>query len=136
MTAAGRNTRAEPNTGTVTWITLSLRVLMELGIVAALATWGFHTGSSTGSRIALAIGASVVGFGFWGLVDFHQAGRWSEPLRLVEELAISGLAAAAWYVAGRHALGWALGVVSIAYHGLVYAQGGRLLKRPGPAHPM
>jgi len=33
--------------------------------------------------------------GFWGAVDFHQAGRLAEPLRLVQELAISGLAAVA-----------------------------------------
>jgi hypothetical protein len=47
----------------------------------------------------------------------------------VEELVISGLAAWAWYVAGQHLLGWALGLVSIAYHALVYLQGDRLLRQ-------
>ena len=67
--------------------------------------------------------------GFWGAVDFHQAGRLAEPLRLVQELAISGLAAVAVYAAGQHILGWFLGLASISYHALVYAQGSRLLKR-------
>ena len=34
------------------------------------------------------------------------------------------------YAAGQQLLGWALGLLSIIYHALVYAQGGRLLKRP------
>jgi hypothetical protein len=41
------------------------------------------------------LGAPLVGFGFWGAVDFHQAGRFAEPLRLIQELAISALAAVA-----------------------------------------
>jgi hypothetical protein len=80
--------------------------------------------------VAEAVGAPALGFGFWGAVDFHQAGRLGEPLRLLQELAISGLAAVALYAAGQHLLGWALGLLSVIYHALVYAQGGRLLKRP------
>ncbi len=38
--------------------------------------------------------------GFWGLVDLHQFGNFSEPLRLIPELLISGLAAFALYLAG------------------------------------
>ena len=41
-------------------------------------------------------------------------------LRLVEELVSSGLVACAWYAAGQHMLGWALDLLSIAYHALVY----------------
>lgn len=61
-------------------------------------------------------------------MDFHQAGRFAEPLRLAEELIISGLAAAALYAAGQHILGGALGGLSLGYHALVYLQGERLLK--------
>ncbi len=115
---------------------LALRVLMEAGIVVALGWWGFHTGGSTASRIVLALGVPAVGFGFWGLVDFRRAGRAAEPMRLVQELAVSGLAAVAWYASGRHVLGWALGGVSIVYHALVYATGARLLEhRPGSGMP-
>jgi Protein of unknown function (DUF2568) len=113
---------------------LTLRVVMEAGIVAALAYWGVHTGVSTSSKVILGISAPAVGFGFWGAVDFHQAGRLAEPLRLVQELAISLLAALAWYAAGGQVLGLSLGALSILYHALLYATGGRLL-RPTPRSP-
>jgi hypothetical protein len=112
----------------LTWFNVALRGVMELGIVLALAYWGYHTGGSTLAKVALAVGAPALGFGFWGLVDFHQAGRMAEPLRLVQELVISGLAAVALVVAGQPALGWALGLISIAHHALVYGLGQRLLK--------
>ena len=115
-------------------ITLTRRVGMEAGIIAALAWWGYHAGPTTPTKIALAIAAPAAGFGFWGAVDFRGAGWLAEPLRLVQELAVSGLAAAALYTAGQHLLGWALGGTSAAYHTLVYASGGRLLK-PRPAEP-
>ena len=110
------------------WFNLGLRAIMESGIVLALGYWGFQTGSSPGMKILLGIGAPVLGFGFWGLVDFHQAGRLSEPLRLMEELGISGLAALALYAAGQHILGLTLVGISILYHTLVYTLGGSLLK--------
>lgn len=112
-------------------VTLALRVMMEVGIVAALATWGFHAGDGTTAGILLAVGATVLGFGLWGMVDFRRAGRLAEPLRLVQELVISGLAAGAWYAAGRHGLGIALAALSALYHALVYVSGARLLKPHG-----
>ena len=108
-------------------VTLVLRVLMEVGVVVALGYWGVHTGEGTAAKIGLGIAAPLVGFGFWGAVDFHRF-RLAEPLRLIQELTISGLAAVAWYAAGRHVLGISLGALSIAYHALVYASGQRLLK--------
>ena len=103
---------------------------MELGIVLAFGYWGYQTGDGTAMKVLLAIAAPIVGFGFWGAVDFHQAGRLSEPLRLVEELVISGLAAAALYVAGQHTLGLLLGLLSIVYHASMVLSGERLLKHP------
>ncbi len=108
-------------------LNLTLRVLMEVGVVVALADWGIHTGDSAGGKILLGVGAPAVGFGLWGAVDFHRSGL-AEPLRLIEELVISGLAAVAWYAAGEHVLGIALAALSVAYHALVYASGERLLK--------
>ena len=104
-------------------LNLTLRALMEIGVVCGLAYWGHRTGG-----VILAVAAPVVGFGFWGAVDFRRAGRAAEPLRLIQELVISGLAAVAFYVAGRHALGWTLATTSVAHHVLVYATGNRLLK--------
>lgn len=115
-------------------LALALRVMMETAIVAAFAAWGYHLGSATVGRLLLAIAIPVIGFGIWGAVDFRQAGRLAEPLRLTEELLISGLAAALWYATGQHRPGIALAAVSVTYHGLVYLSGDRLLKhRPKPA---
>lgn len=113
---------------TLKWINVGLRALMELGIVIALGYWGYSVGNSTAMKIFLAIAAPLIGFGFWGLVDFRNAGSLAEPLRLIQELVITGLAAAAWYVAGAQAWGWALGTLSIVHHVLVYVLGGTLLK--------
>lgn len=108
---------------------LAMRGVMEAGIVAGFAFWGWHAGTGPATKAALAIGAPVIGFGFWGAVDFHRAGAMAEPLRLIQELAISLLAALAFYAAGAQALAWALAALSLVHHALVYALGGRLLKR-------
>jgi len=96
-------------------------------VIAAFGYWGVHTGAGTASRILLGVGAPFVGFGFWGAVDFRHAGRLAEPLRLIQELVVTSLAAVAWYVAQRPELAIAFAVLSVAYHVLVYATGGRLL---------
>jgi Protein of unknown function (DUF2568) len=109
-------------------VNLVLRVTMEAAIVVALGVWGYNTGGSTPASIGLMLAAPLVGFGFWGAVDFHQAGRLAEPLRLTQELVVSGLAALAWYAAGHHTLAIALAALSLVYHTSVYATGARLLK--------
>jgi hypothetical protein len=107
---------------------VALRGVMEAGIVAALAYWGVKTGSTTAAKIALGVAAPTLGFGIWGAVDFRQWGALAEPLRLSEELLISGAAAVALYAAGQHALAWALAALSVAHHALVYALGMRLIE--------
>jgi hypothetical protein len=116
-------------------VPLTLRVLMEIGIVAGLAYWGYHTGGTTGAQVLLAVVAPLIGFGLWGAVDFRWAGRLSEPLRLLEELVISAAAALAWYASGRHELGLGLAALSVVYHVLVYVTGGRLLEPASPPAP-
>ncbi len=110
------------------WFNVGLRGLMETGIVAALGYWGYSSGSTVAMKLILCVGAPLLGFGFWGAVDFHKAGRMSEPLRLIQELFISGLAAFAIYSAGHHSLGWTLGIISVVHHALVYLLGQKLLK--------
>ena len=109
-------------------VNLVLRSVMEAGIVAGLGYWGFQIGKGSFMKIILAICVPVIIFGFWGLVDFRKAGKFSEPLRLVQELVISGAAAAALYYAGQHLLGWILALLSIVYHIIVYLVGDTLLK--------
>lgn len=109
-------------------VNLFLRGLMELGIIVAFGYWGYQAGSSPVVRVGLAIAAPMLMFGFWSVVDFHQAGRLAEPLRLIQELVISGLAALALFASGRPTFGWALALVSILHHALVYLLGHRLIK--------
>jgi hypothetical protein len=113
-------------------ISLALRVLLEVGVVIALADWGIHTGQGMAAEILLGVGAPLVGFGFWGAVDFHRA-RHAEGLRFLQELVVSGLAAVAWYASGAHVLGVTLAAWSILYHAFVYASGSRLLKSVTPS---
>lgn len=101
---------------------------MELGVVVGFGVWGFHIGSSTATKALLTIVVPLAGFGFWGAVDFRQLGTKAEAARLLQELVISGLAALAFYAAGRHVLGWALAGLSAVYHVSVYAAGDRLLE--------
>jgi hypothetical protein len=101
-----------------------MRVTTETAVVVALAMWGYTT-----NGLWLAVVAPIVGFGFWGAVDFRWMGRWAEALRLTQEIAVSGLAATAWYLAGWPTLGVALGALSLIYHASVYASGERLLLR-------
>ncbi|HKK08430.1 MAG TPA: YrdB family protein [Gemmatimonadota bacterium] len=108
-------------------LNLTLRALVETGVVAGLAYWGWHAGRTPAVRIVLAASAPLVGFGFWGLVDFRGAGRLAEPLRLVQELAVSLLAAAGLWAAGAPRLAWALAGLTVVHHALVYALGQRLL---------
>ena len=107
---------------------LGVRVGLETSIVGAFAYWGIDTGGSTDSKILLAVAAPVIGFGFWGVVDFRQAGRLGEPLRLAQELSVSAAAALAMYATGHHGLAFGLAALSIVYHALVYLTGTRLLK--------
>lgn len=106
---------------------LFLRGLMETGIVLGLGYWGYHTGNNTGMKILGSIGAPLLGFGFWGMVDFHQF-EYGEYFRLIQELIISGLTAYAIYMTGQHLAGWSLVMLSLIHHALVYSIGDTLLK--------
>lgn len=101
---------------------------MEVGIIASHAYWGLHTGGTAMVKLALAVVAPALVFGFWGFVDFHQMGQSAELLRLVQELTLSFLAAVAVYAAGQRIFGCVLAVVSIVHHLIIYAVGEKLLK--------
>ena len=107
---------------------LFLRSLMEMGIVAGSGYWGFQIAKGSIMKIILTICVPVIIFSFWGFIDFHKAGKFSEHLRLLQELIISGAAAVALYSAGQHLFGWILALLSIVHHILVYLIGDTLLK--------
>ncbi|MGE0600989.1 MAG: YrdB family protein [Dehalococcoidia bacterium] len=110
------------------WVILLSRVTMETGIVVGFGAWAYQLTNSMAAKIGLTIAVPAVAFGVWGLIDFRRAGRLAEPLRLVQELVISGAAALSAYAAGWHAFGIALGALSVGYHALVYGTARRLLK--------
>jgi len=113
------------------WL-VPLRVGVEVLVIVSLAVWGFAVGEAGAWRAILTVLAPAVGFGFWALVDFRWLGPRAEPARLVQELAVSGVAAAAAIGAGQTALGWTLAALTVLYHLLVYAAGQRLLHLPEP----
>ena len=109
---------------------------LEAGVVCGLAWWGYNAGGGGWLGIVLAVLAPGVGFGIWGAVDFHGTGKYAEPLRLLEELVISGLAAFGLMAVGQPGWGWALLALSVIYHSSVYVVGERLLGfRTRSAHP-
>ena len=116
----------------LTGFNLVLRALMETGLVAALAYWGYHTGDQTLSKILLALFAPLLVFGFWGAFDFRNVGPNPEIARLLQELLLSGLAAAALYYVGQRSFAFTLALLSIIHHALVYLLGDRLLKNADP----
>jgi hypothetical protein len=101
---------------------------MEMGIIVGFGYWGFHIARGSVLKIIITIFLPVIVFGFWGVVDFHNAGKFSEPLRLIQELVISGAAAVALYASEQHLFGWILALLSIVHHILVYLIGDTLLK--------
>jgi len=110
------------------WSNVGLRGLMEAAIVIGLAYMGYQLGDQAFWKILLAILFPVVGFGFWGIVDFHRFKRHAETFRLVQELLITGLIAVGLFSLGAHMAGWALAILSILHHTLTYVMGKRLLK--------
>jgi len=85
----------------VSGIALTLRFLLELGGVAALAWWGIQTGTDEVSRALLAIGAAGLLIVIWGVVVAPKARNRLAPR--VRWLIGSGLllaAAVALWVAG------------------------------------
>ena len=108
---------------------LVLRWVMELGVIAGLAVWGYQLGSTPVMSTVLAILVPLVGFTIWGLVDFEKVARSGETLRLIEELLLAGIAAAGFLYVGDEYLGWALIIVTVAHHSLVFISGDRLVDR-------
>jgi hypothetical protein len=93
---------------------LALAFFLELGVLAALAYWGFQTGQGTIARIALGIGAPAVAIAVWALFGSPQA-MWHLDgiFRVLLEVVFFGSAAVALFAAGQHVLGIAFAVVFV-----------------------
>ena len=113
---------------TLSWLNVGLRGVMETLLVLGLGYLGYLMGEGKFWKIFLAILMPVVFFGIWGIVDFRRLNKYAESFRLIEEMLITLLAAAALYVYGAHFIAWALAILSVVHHSLTYLIGDRLLK--------
>lgn len=85
---------------------LVLALLLELGVLATLAYWGFATGSTVPVKIVLGIGAPAVAMIVWAIWGAPRSARRLQGisywlLRVVFDAAGAG----ALYVTGQQALG-------------------------------
>jgi hypothetical protein len=95
-------------------ITLTVRFLCELAMLAALAYWGFRVGDGVGAWV-LGICAPLLAAVVWGAWVAPKA-RWPVPIptRVLLELILFGAAAGALAIAGQPLLAVVLGVAALA----------------------
>ena len=81
--------------GPVAATVLTLRFVSELALLVALAVVGANAGGPLGVRIVLAIGGAIAAAVIWGLIVARQAKRrLADPLRLIVEIVLFGIATA------------------------------------------
>lgn len=104
---------------------LALMLLLELGVLLALAYWGFLLGPGLAAKIGLGLGTPLLAALVWGMFGAPRSARrlrgiWYQLLKVV----FFGSAALALYAAGSRALGivFALVFVLNAVLGLVWKQ--------------
>ena len=95
-------------------VTLTVRFLCELAMLAALAFSGFAVGEGLGAW-AIGIGAPVLAAAVWGAFVAPKA-RWPVPalVRVAIELVLFGVAAGALAAAGQPVAAVVLGVAGVA----------------------
>jgi Protein of unknown function (DUF2568) len=110
----GSNEAVTPPHALLRSANLAVRFLLELGAVAGLAYWGTRAGSTTLTRVVLALGAPLCLAMLWGA--FCAPRPWASlPGRLREAggLALLCLSALALGVAGQPAIAIAFAAVAI-----------------------
>jgi hypothetical protein len=115
-------------------VTLTLRFLCELAMLAALALWGFGAGDGAGAWL-LGIGAPLLAAAVWGAFVAPRA-RWPvpAPVRVAIELVLFAAATAALAAAGQPVAAVVLGAVGLVTSLLNEAQerraGPQAIRRP------
>lgn len=100
---------------------LALAFLLELGVLAALGFWGFHSGSETVAKVVLGFGLPLAAIVVWGLFGspkamWHLNGLW----RLLLQIVFFGSAAVALFAAGQRVLGVVFALLFMLNTTLVY----------------
>jgi len=114
-------------------VTLTVRFLCELAMLAALAYWGFTVGDGAGAWV-LGVGAPLLAAVVWGAWVAPKAG-WPVPIptRVVIELVLFGAAVGGLAVAGQPLAAVVLGVAGLATSLLNASQERQASHRPpGP----
>jgi hypothetical protein len=89
----------------------TLRFLLELCALAALADWGARAGTTTAAKVALGVGAPLLAAFLWGTFVAPRAWvRVSEPARLGVELLVFAAAVAGLAASGRTGLAVAMAI--------------------------
>ena len=82
-------------------VNLAVRLLCELGLLVALAVWGFHVGSGLAGDLVLGLGAPLLAAVVWGLwVAPASRRRLADPARLLVEVLLFAAGVVALAVAG------------------------------------
>jgi hypothetical protein len=103
---------------------LAVRFLLELCALAALAYWGFKTGTGPISKMVLGIGAPLLAAVVWATFVAPGASiQVPGPLRLVLQVVIFGLAIAGLAATGHRTLAWSLGITVVINGALMYVWG-------------
>lgn len=103
---------------------LTLRFLLELCMLAALGYWGVETGEQLVAKIGLGTGAPLLAGLVWGIFLAPKSSRrLHQPLRLILELVIFGLAITALYTTGPRWLAWVFGLIYVINKALLAVWG-------------
>ena|ERR1700754_3387749 len=93
---------------------LGLAFALELAAIAALAYWGFHTGTTTPTKAALGIGTPAAAIVLWALFAAPKATFSSPVLYAATAVVVFGGAALALWSAGHQVLGVLLVALFVA----------------------
>jgi hypothetical protein len=93
--------RGQGRPSTLRSVNLAVRLLCELGLLVALAVWGFHAGSGLAGDLVLGLGAPMLAAVIWGLwVAPASRRRLADPARLVMEVLLFAAGVVALAAAG------------------------------------
>jgi Protein of unknown function (DUF2568) len=108
----------------ISGLNLALAFALELGMLAALAYWGFQTGNTTSERLLLGLGPPAAAVLVWSRWLAPTSGqRLPMPWLKVVTAAMFMLAAVALYAADRADWAVMFGVAAVVNVGLALALG-------------
>lgn len=123
-------------------LNLLVRFLLELAGVAGLFRLGAVLGDG-GSGIALGVVLAAAGIAGWGVFnvpgDRSRSGKAPVavpgPVRLIVELAVLGIGAVGWWLAGPVGFAWAYTIALVAHYALSWDRLAWLLSSGGSPNP-